>query len=246
MRPFFSYYGAKYTGAAHYGPPRSDLVVEPFAGSACYSTRWDVPVARLYDVSPDICALWDWLIHCSDTDVAAIPDAFDDFDQVERLPLGPRNLVGFWVAKGRAEPSRQLSPWYFQYRNSRDCRVWGPQVKARIIRQKPGIERWSIDQASYSSVPLVEAHWHVDPPYSNRAGSRYPHSDIDFGRLADWCRNLPGEVDVCENVGANWLPFEPLYEVVSTRGRRSGNRSQEAVWRRERVRSCSDLFEWAA
>ena len=232
MKPFFSYYGAKYTGSKYYGPPRAPVVIEPFAGSACYSTRWNAPLAKLYDVSPDICALWDWLIHCSLDDVRALPDEFENFDQVAALAHGPRTLAQFWVSKGRAEPSGKLSPWYFQYRNARDCRVWGAAVKRRIIEQKPLIAAWTIEQRSYADVPLVPAHWHVDPPYDNAAGSRYPYSRVDFAHLGAWCRSLPGEVDVCENVGAKWLPFEPLYTVVSTRGRRSGAYSQEAVWRK--------------
>lgn len=232
VRPFFSYYGAKYTGSKYYGPPRASVVIEPFAGSACYSTRWNAERAKLYDVSPDICALWDWLIHCSPQDVENIPDQFEHFGQVGNLPIGAQMLVRFWISKGRAEPSGRLSPWYFQYRNANDCRVWGPAVKRRLIEQKPRIAKWTIDQASYESVPLVEAHWHVDPPYNNEAGSRYPHGAIDFERLGAWCRLLPGFVDVCENVGATWLPFEPLYEVVSSRGRRSGAYSREAVWRK--------------
>ena len=232
MKPFFSYYGAKYTGSKYYGPPRAPVVIEPFAGSACYSTRWNAPLAKLYDVSPDICALWDWLIHCSLDDVRALPDEFENFDQVAALAHGPRTLAQFWVSKGRAEPSGKLSPWYFQYRNARDCRVWGAAVKRRIIEQKPLIAPWAIEQRSYADVPWVPAHWHVDPPYDNAAGSRYPYSRVDFAHLGAWCRSLPGEVDVCENVGAKWLPFEPLYTVVSTRGRRSGAYSQEAVWRK--------------
>jgi len=237
VRPFFSYYGAKFTGAKYYGPPRRGVVIEPFAGSACYATRWQPTVAKLYDLSPDICAIWDWLIHCSPSDVEALPDVFEHFDEVQALPLGSRRLVQFWIAKGRAEPSGRLSPWYFQYRNANDCCVWGPAVKRRIITQKPLIAQWTIDQASYRDIPLIEAHWHVDPPYNNEAGSRYPFSDIDFQHLAAWCQSLPGEVDVCENVGAAWLPFEPLYEVVSTRGRRSGAYSREAVWRKEGPRA---------
>ncbi len=234
MRPFFSYYGGKYTGAKYYGPPRRETVVEPFAGSACYATRWNARRVKLYDVSPDICAIWDWLIHCSVADVEALPDVFSDFDEVAALAVGPRRLVQFWVSKGRAEPSGRLSPWYFQYRNATDCRVWGPAVKRRIVSQKSMIAGWTIEQASYRQIPLgAEAHWHVDPPYNNDAGSRYPYHDIDFIHLAEWCRSLPGAVDVCENVGATWLPFKPLYEVVSTRGRRSGAYSQEAVWRNE-------------
>lgn len=230
MRPFFSYYGAKWTGAKHYGPPRRGLVIEPFAGSACYSTRWAHPTVRLYDVSPDICDLWDFLIRCSDRDIAGIPDAFESDEEFQSLPRPQRLLCGFWVSKGRAEASGVLSPWYFAYRGSTDCRVWGPAVKARIVRQKPLIAGWSVDCLSYDKVPLIEAHWHVDPPYSNDAGSRYPHGRLDHAALGAWCRSLPGTVDVCENVGADWLPFSPLYEVVTARGRRSGARSAEAVW----------------
>lgn len=125
MRPFFSYYGAKWTGAKYYGAPRRDLVIEPFAGSASYSVRWAPKRAKLFDISPDICALWDWLIHCSMADVERIPDAFEDVAEVMALPIGPQMLARFWISKGRAEPSGTLSPWYFQWRSSHDCRVWG-------------------------------------------------------------------------------------------------------------------------
>jgi len=232
MRPFFSYYGAKWIGAKHYGPPRHDLVIEPFAGSACYSVRWAPKRAKLFDVSPDVCALWDWLIACSAEDVERIPDTFEHISEVLALPTGPQMLVRFWIAKGRAEPSNALSPWYSQWRSTENCRVWGPAVKRRIIQQKPMIANWSIENKPWWEIDLESAHWHVDPPYNNSAGARYPHSKIDFGALGSWCQTLPGHVDVCENVGADWLPFEPLYEVVTSRGRRDGSVSREAVWRR--------------
>lgn len=54
MRPFFSYYGAKYTVAKYAGAPRRDLVIEPFAGSAAYATRYAPRRAALYDINPDI------------------------------------------------------------------------------------------------------------------------------------------------------------------------------------------------
>ena len=233
MRPFFSYYGAKWNGAKHYGPPRHDLVIEPFAGSACYATRWDCPNVKLYDVSPDICDLWSWLIGGSADDVAAIPDKFENMDEVFSLDRGPQLLVRFWVSKGRAEPSSTLSPWYFQHRNDRDCKVWGAAVKSRVIAQKPLIERWTIERKAWWEIDVEEAHWHVDPPYNNTAGSRYPHSDLSYSSLGAWCRGLPGTVDVCENSGADWLPFRSLYSVVSTRGRREKGISREALWRND-------------
>lgn len=231
MRPFFSYYGAKYTLSRYVGPPRRSLVIEPFAGSAAYTTRYAPDRARLYDISLDVCDLWDWLINCSDADVNSIPDAFESFDEIDKLPRGANLLVRFWVSKGRAEPSNVLSPWYFRYRNDRDCKVWGAPVKARIIRQKPSIANWRVDCLSYEQIPHEEAHWHVDPPYSNEAGSRYPHAGIDFEHLASWCRSLPGTVDVFENEGATWLPFTPLKKTETTRGKRSGAVSSEVIAR---------------
>ena len=232
LRPFFSYYGAKWTGAKHYGAPRREVVIEPFAGSACYSTRWASSRVRLYDVSLDICDLWDFLIHSSESDILDIPDSFEDIGEILSLPRGAQLLVRFWVAKGRAEPSNVISPWYFKWRSDHSCRVWGAAVKRRIVEQKPFIKNWTIDQCSWEKIPLIDAHWHVDPPYNNAPGKRYPNSDVDFELLSDWCRNLPGAVDVCENEGADWLPFSPLYKVVSTRGRRDGHKSKESVWRR--------------
>ena len=232
MRPFFSYYGSKWTGSRHYGAPRHDLVIEPFAGSAGYSTRWACRNVRLYDVSQDIYDLWSWLIGCSADDLTKIPDSFEGFSEVMSLSRGPQLLVRFWVSKGRVEASKKLSPWYFQYRNAEDCRVWGASVKRRIIRQKPILDRWSIEKKPWWEIDVEPAHWHIDPPYNNSAGSKYPCSDLDYAALAEWCRNLPGEVDVCENVGADWLPFSPLYEVVTSRGRPSGAVFREAVWRK--------------
>lgn len=231
MKPFFSYYGAKFTLAKYVGPPRRDFVIEPFAGSAAYSTLYEPFRVALYDVNVDICDLWHWLIHCSDSDVLSIPDRFDDFEQVNRLSRGSNLLVRFWIGKGFAEPANRLSPWYLQFRGCNNCKVWGPAVKARILRQKPMIKQWTIDQMSYHKIPLREAHWHVDPPYSNRAGRRYKYSAIDYDNLAEWCSSLPGSVDVFENAGADWLPFQHLRDIHTTRGKRSGAVSREMIAR---------------
>ena len=232
MRPFFSYYGSKWIAAGYMAAPRCETVVEPFAGSAAYSLRYNVRRAILVDKSEDICSLWDFLIHASEADIAGLPDALDSNDDLAALPDGPRQLVGLWVAKGRAEVSNVLSPWYIKYRNAKDCRVWGPPVKRRIISQLDGIRGWRIIHGDYTEAPDIAAHWHVDPPYSGPPGRRYPHSDIDYEALSAWCASRKGFLQVCENVGADWMPFEPLCDVVSSRGRRDGSRSAEAVLER--------------
>lgn len=215
------------------GGPRRDLVVEPFCGSASYSTRWCPNAVALYDISEEICSLWDWLIKCSEADVRSLPDRFESFDEIERLSRGASLLVRFWVSKGRAEPSNVISPWYFKYRNGTDCKVWGPAVKARVISQKPAIKNWTIDCLPYWKVPQRDAHWHIDPPYNNSAGSRYRFFDVDYGHLATWCNSLPGTIDVFENEGATWLPFKPLCNIETTRGKRSGKVSREMMARIE-------------
>lgn len=54
---------------------------------------------------------------------------------------------------------------------------------------------------------------------------------IDFQRLGVWCKSLPGQVIVCENDGADWLPFRDLASVKSTEGRHKPARfSREVVW----------------
>ena len=256
MQPLFPYYGSKHRGAKHYGPPRRDEVVEPFAGSAAYSLYWNVRRVALYDLSEPVCAAWHWLINCSEADVLALPDVFRSDEEWLELPLGPRQIVYWWCRYARCDVGTSLPKSYLDF--TRDRRVtgrfesfvrynrtkgqtypidrladrvfWGPRRKRRIIEQKPMISEWTVEQADYRSIPLVEAHWHVDPPYQGKPGRGYIHNKIDFDALADWCRSLPGAVDVCENLGAEWLPFEPLYD-----SRNAGNRnsSREVVWRKD-------------
>ena len=269
-RPYFRYYGSKYKGARHYGPPRRELVIEPFAGSACYSTYWDHPNVALYDLGDEVCAAWDWLISCSEDDIRRIPEVFHTNDEFQALPLGPRQIVYWFIIFGECERARHLPPRYLELVNTgvatgawgkwvAEARAkgktgtdmelvstnsWGPNLKDRLIRQKPLLKGWSITQGSYADIPMREAHWHVDPPYQGAPGRKYIHSDIDFSHLGDWCKALPGAVDVCENEGADWLPFRPLYTVVSS-GRNQGeaaSRSVEVVWQKAPLHE--DLFGW--
>ncbi len=88
-----------------------------------------------------------------------------------------------------------------------------------FVRQVDHIRHWDIVEGSYEDAPDIKAHWHIDPPYDNAAGSHYPENDIDRKSLAEWCRERLGWVQVCENDGATWLPFKPFSILNTCRAR---------------------------
>jgi hypothetical protein len=108
------------------------------------------------------------------------------------------------------------------------------RVKETIAQQLPKIRHWRVRHCSYSDAPLVNATWFIDPPYQ-RAGKyyRFNSTGIDYKALSRWCRSRPGQVIVCENRGADWLPFEKLSDVKTTR---ANYRSREVVWTRASTR----------
>lgn len=118
VKPFFSYFGGKWTLAPRYPKPEHGTIVEPFAGSAGYAIRY---------------------------------------------------------------PDREV-----------------------IL-----VERAPVIEGDYSAAPDVEATWFVDPPY---IGSRHHYlARVDSLRsLSTWCRTRRGLTIVCEQDGAEWLPFTPF------------------------------------
>lgn len=233
MRPFFSYYGSRWSMARNYTPPTSTTVVEPFAGSAGYSTYWAPEVAHLVEINPGVAAVWRYLIGADADAIMTLPDRVESMVDLP-VDVGARNLILLWVNKGRAEIPTSISPWYFRYRDDGDCKVWGPAVKSRLAGQVGRINRWTITEGGYRLAPIDHGcHVHVDPPFSVGAGRRYDHSEVDYAELARWCETVTaGHVQVCESSQATWLPFRPLCQSETTRGKRDGSKFDEGVWDR--------------
>ena len=106
---------------------------------------------------------------------------------------------------------------------------WGERVRQTIAAQVDRIRHWQVFHCSYEELPFSgEATWFIDPPYQNQ-GRHYRHgpADVDFPVLGEWCRTRLGQVVVCENEGADWLPFIRLAQVKTTR---ATSRSVEVVW----------------
>jgi len=216
VRPLFPFYGSKWQCARRYPKPHNGVVVEPFAGSAGYSTFYAPEKVLLLDVDPIIVAVWQYLIRVTPSEILALPDLApgQSVDSLA-LPQEARWLIGFWLNRGSAQPKKTQTA--FSARAERGQLVWSARARERIAVEVEGVRRWEIRQGSYESAPRIEATWFVDPPYVTK-GKYYRFRDVDYPALGLWSRELPGQVIACEQVGATWLPFEPLAVIRSTRG----------------------------
>jgi hypothetical protein len=218
MQRFFSYFGGKWKLAKRYGPPQTDHVIEPFAGSVGYSCYWEPKKVTIVDRDPVICGVWKFLQRVSPEELMRLPSKISDLDELPpRVCQEARWLIGFWFDTGAVRPVARRSNWARM--PIRSPYFWSETVKRRIASQVGRIRHWKIIEGSYDEAPDIEAHWHIDPPYDNPAGQLYRFSKIDRKALAKWCKSRRGCVQVCENEGAKWLPFKPFSIVNSHRPR---------------------------
>ena len=226
MSPFFSYFGSKHRIAVKYPPPRHDTIVEPFAGSAGYAVRHYWRQVVLVDKDPAIIALWRYLVRVSAREIMRLPD-LEIGAGVDGLNVSDeaRLLIGFNVNQAVSGPRNTLTSWG----------TWGPAHRARVAVQVERIRHWQIIEGSYELAPDVDATWFVDPPYAEMGKHYRCGADaIDFAALATWCRSRRGQVMVCENEGAEWLPFRRFHNARSARPRvgevLTDAVSREVIW----------------
>lgn len=226
MRPFFTFFGGKWRLAPRYPSPRLGTIVEPFAGSAGYSVRYNARRVVLFDADPTIIGVWRYLIGASEAEIRSLPDiapdrTVDDYGLCQEA----RDFVGFWMNKAMTAPCNRPSKWLRS--GIRPDSSWGPATRDRIAAQLHQIRHWEAVHGPYGEAPDITASWFIDPPYEHR-GTRYRYSSnlIDFAELADWSTSRSGQVIVCENEGADWLPFRSFADAKTART----NRSAEVVW----------------
>ena len=219
LRPFFSYYGSKWRLSPHYPAPQNNTIIEPFAGSACYSLLHHTKDVHLVDKSEVICGIWDYLINVTEEEIDSLPLLQQGEEIPSSLVKEARDLLGFWVSKGVASPRHTMT-------SGVNRGHWSEAIRDRISSQLKFIRHWQVTQSSFDKLDNVVATWFVDPPYVD-GGEHYPMSseDIDFDSLGDWCRSRLGQTIVCENQGATWLPFT---EFKTTKGLRK--QTAEVVW----------------
>jgi len=225
---FLSYYGSKLRLAKHYPPPVYDHIVEPFAGSAGYSVRYANLAVTLYDSDPVLHGVWDFLIKSTPSEILALPIGQNHIDDYPTPCQEARWLIGFWLHPASSKPAKRVSTWASYPVAKYAC--WGEKVRARIANQVNDIKHWKVVNKQYSDADMHAATWFVDPPYQGKPGRTYRHNKIDYEHLAGWCKTLPGQVMVCENEGADWLPFTRFRDAPSNHNGGGSGVSKEVIW----------------
>ncbi len=222
LRPFFNFYGSKWTLAPRYNPPQHGHLIECCAGSASYATLHHAQAVTLVDIDPVICSVWDYLIRVPEREVMALPLRFDHVDELT-VPEETKSFLGFWLNKANPRPCKSLSKWGRQQRDTGEfLGFWCERIRLRVASQLQHIRHWRVLNCSYAEIPEQQATYFVDPPYE-RMGYRYRFNKVDFAHLGDWCKNRAAagsQVIACEAEGASWLPFEVLHAHRGNRLRR--------------------------
>lgn len=226
----YFYYGGKRALAGRYDPPEYPVIVEPFAGSAGYAMRHLAVVDRVLLVEKDarVVELWRRLLAMEPAEVLAlpVPKAGEETADFLHMTAAASNAI--------ARCSRMLV-------TERMPRVIGLMLH-RIAAVLPEAKRKvEVVHGDYRDAPDVEACWFVDPPYQATGAASgktwFPQGmgyapgctagELDYAELAEWCRARRGQVIVCEQEGAAWLPFRPLQRPGRVRG---DSVSPEVVW----------------
>lgn len=224
----FSFFGSKSKVAHLYPEPRYDTIVEPFCGSAAYSLRYADRRVLLFDIDIRVLAAWEFLTSGDEAIrwIRKIPLSVDRGDSIYDIiggPIPPGLAIILFAEASRGtmgtDRTHKIVEKFGEIR-------W-PSVRPRLLDIVERVRHWRVMWCHYANLPNGEATWYIDPPYSE-SGKHYRYHKIDYEALAQWCKSRKGQVIVCEQAGADWLPFEFL---TKKRGMWSGGKhSHEALW----------------
>lgn len=235
-RPLFKYFGSKWKISAHYPKPICDTIIEPFAGSACYSLRHHEREVILIEKNKRIADLWKWLVTAPSEIIASLP-SFEgeqglnlfDWAEQEGYPKEAAELVIRWQRVGTND-CPTISKW------NGTSGQWDLKTRDLIAETVQKIKHWHAFHDDYSlATPCSEATLFVDPPYQGQSFKVYRNSEgLDYNTLGTYCQDAAWEqVIVCENTDADWLPFKHFKTIKTGRTGHHGkenSRSREALY----------------
>lgn len=221
----FSYYGSKAKIASRYPEPIHDTITEPFAGAARYSCLYYDKNVVLYDIYEPIYRVWNYLINDATYNmVIGLPDVpnatvLESINGFSQLSQEEKWLIAFCANGGSSSPKNVSG--------RHDFNVWN-KTKKNIAESLSKIRHWKVYQKGYDSVENKTSTWFIDPPYQGR-GKWYVNHAINYNDLSSWCLERRGQVIVCENYGADWLPFERLVEVPFVNYKSENDKKKKTV-----------------
>lgn len=215
----FSYYGSKSKIVNYYPPPKFNKIIEPFAGSARYSLKYWQNDILLIDKYPIIIEVWNYLKNASEQDILKLPRLKhgEKFKEHKLLSDIEKKFFGF-ISQAGSTGERYSVGTMNGINIDSDLK--------KIASQLYKIRHWEIKLGSYDEIENIEATWFIDPPYQF-GGHEYKFSNknINFFKLAEWCKSRYGQIIVCENTKANWMSFLPMIDMQG-----SIHKTTEAIW----------------
>ena len=203
----FPYYGTKKSLIKYYPSPHYDTIIEPFGGSCAYSLFYSSKNVHIYEIDKCIYDILKYLIEASEKTIINLPlDNFESLKQVEK------DLIGFFIRTCCSRPSRTMS-------KHKNFNVWTVKTRKELSINVNKIKHWKIYNESFD-FNLMNATYFIDPPYIGKCGGYYKFGNklINYVALSNLIKSLKGQIIVCENGEANWLPFEVM-KTVNQRGK---------------------------
>ena len=218
FKSLFSYYGSKSKIIHNYPKPSYDTIVEPFAGSAAYSLRYCNRNIILNELDYRVYSIWCFLLSSDALDIAhkyldgLSVKAGDSIENIAQECPHP-GFIEYLRAEanhgsqGTGKCGRKIITMF-------GAKAWH-RILPKLDYFIPKIKHWKIINGTYEGLPNIEATWFIDPPYDGVRGKEYRCNTVNYNNLGEWCKNRIGQVIVCENTMAQWLPFEPLCKTGS-------------------------------
>ena len=224
--PPFNYYGGKWRAALRYPRPLHSKIIEPFAGGAGYSLRYWWLDVTLLDVDSTLIHAWQWLQQASARDVMLLGNVTPGARVCDLSSCS--GVQAF--ARHNANPASTGGRPNF---TARGANRWNRQRQA-WSRWPDRVRHWEIFAGDYRLACDSIATWFIDPPYSTSAGQYYKSDSLNYTKLSNWCETRSGQRIVCEQFGADWLPFQILGHVKGQAKRNNRDRKNiELIWHTE-------------
>lgn len=217
----FYYYGRKEKLYKNYPTPKFDTIIEPFAGSAVYSLKNHTKNIIILDKDERIINIWNYLKSVTSEEILSLPllikgQSLND-NEFDYLSDVQKDLISFFTNPSSAQPKRSVGKF----------NIWHEKNRKRLSEDINKIKHWTIILGDYRDIPNQDATWFIDPPYQGNGGKYYKHGNkgFDYIELSLWVKERTGQVIVCENSEADWLPFRPLKKLQGQR-----HKTFEVIW----------------